>query len=345
MFDTLSNTFSSVFQFLGGKPRLTEKNIEESLGKIRMALLEADVGFKVVRDFIARVKEKALGTEVLAREGVTAGDHFCKVVYDEVVALLGETDTDIHFSTRGVTVILMAGLQGAGKTTTCGKLARYLKQQGKRPLLVAADVQRPAAIRQLEVVGGQVDVPVYTEDTHDPPGICERSLKEAQRLQRDVVILDTAGRLHIDELLMAELDQIVSRTRPHEVFLVVDGMTGQGAINSTAEFNARLEISGIIMDNMNQGRKKAIWVSVNAEELFVQAKKDVTGAGANPDVLFKQNKTKSGQTLPTRDGILFTTYGTIGIKVWLYHGRYGEEVVTENVDGGRGQRERRGKRG
>ena len=246
VFDSLAQRFSGIFSGLGRSGKLTEKNIDEGIQEVRKALLEADVNLKVVRAFVERVREKAVGIETL--RGVKPADQFIKVVQDEITALLGGEETRIAWSDRGPTVIMMVGLQGTGKTTTAAKLAMLLKKrESKSPLLVAADVQRPAAIEQLRVLGRQVDVPVYAEEGGRPPKICRRGIKKAIELGCDVVILDTAGRLHIDAQLMDELEDIRDKVKPHETWLVVDSMLGQDAVTSAAEFNQRLDVTGMIL--------------------------------------------------------------------------------------------------
>ncbi len=246
MFDTLANRFSQIFSGLSRTGRLTEKNIDEGIAAVRKALLEADVNLRVVKEFVARVREQALGIETL--KGVKPSDQFIKIVQDEMVALLGGEETRIAWSSKGPTVIMMVGLQGTGKTTTTAKLARRLKKrESKKPLMVAADVQRPAAIEQLKVLGQQIDVPVYFEDGGRPPKICKRGVKKAIELGCDVVLLDTAGRLHIDDDLMDELEDIRDAIDPEEIWLAVDAMQGQDAVTSAYEFNQRLELSGVVL--------------------------------------------------------------------------------------------------
>jgi signal recognition particle subunit SRP54 len=246
VFDALAQRFGRIFQGLAGTGRLTEKNIEDGIQEVRTALLEADVNLKVVKTFVDRVREKAVGIERL--KGVAPADQFVKVVHDELVALLGGDVPRIRWNDRGPTVVMLVGLQGTGKTTTCAKLARHLKKrEGKRPLLVAADVQRPAAIEQLKLLGQQIDVPVYAEDGGRPPKICQRGVQKAEEIGCDVVLLDTAGRLHIDDELMDELTDIRDRVKPHESWLVVDAMLGQDAVTSAKAFDLRLDVSGLVL--------------------------------------------------------------------------------------------------
>lgn len=246
MFDDLARRFTRLFQGLSRNAKLTEKNIEDGILEVRTALLEADVNLKVVESFIARVRERALGTRTL--EGVTPSQHFIGLVSAELEALLGGTPPRIAWASQGPTVIMMVGLQGTGKTTTTGKIARFLrKKEGKKPLLVAADVQRPAAVEQLKVLGRQLDLPVYAEEGGRPPKICARGVEKARELGCDVVLLDTAGRLHIDAELMDELTDIRDKVKPHEIWLVVDAMLGQDAVRSAQEFHNRLQVSGFIL--------------------------------------------------------------------------------------------------
>src|SRR5689334_22002788 len=240
MFEALSEKLRRVLKDLRGQGRLTEAHIEAAMREIRMALLEADVNFKVVKDFIDRVQEKALGQEVI--RSLQPGQLMVKIVYDELVNLMGPVDTRIYFVQPPPTVIMMCGLQGSGKTTTCGKLAKFLLSRGNHPMLAAADLQRPAAVEQLRTLGQQVGVPVYADDTKVAPHgevakgsavqVCRAAINQAKETGRDVVILDTAGRLHIDQELMEELHDINTQLKPHQVFLVIDSMSGQDAINS-----------------------------------------------------------------------------------------------------------------
>ena len=246
VFDNLAQKFSRIFSGLGRGGQLTEKNIEDGIKEVRKALLEADVNLKVVRAFVERVREKAVGLEAI--RGVRPADQFVKIVQDEITGLLGGEETRVRWSDRGPTVIMMVGLQGTGKTTTTGKLAQFFtKRESKKPMLVAADVQRPAAIEQLKVLGRQLDVPVYSEHGGRPPKICRRGVKKAEELGCDVVLLDTAGRLHIDDALMDELEDIRDKVQPDEIWLVVDAMLGQDAVTSAAEFNQRLDVTGVVL--------------------------------------------------------------------------------------------------
>jgi signal recognition particle subunit SRP54 len=249
-FEGLSDKLQSVFKKLKGKGVLSEADINEAMREVKLALLEADVNFKVVKDFVESVKAKSLGKEVL--ESLTPAQQVIKIVNDELVALMGGANSKLTFSPKGFTVILMVGLQGTGKTTTCGKLASYLKKNGKKPMLCACDIYRPAAIDQLEVVGKAIDVPVFTmRDCRQPEVIAENAMKQAEIKGYDVLIVDTAGRLQIDEALMEELVRIKKVTKPHEILLVVDALTGQDAVNAATGFNDKLGIDGIIMTKMD----------------------------------------------------------------------------------------------
>ena len=249
-FENLSEKLQNTFKKLKGKGVLTESDINEAMREVKLALLEADVNFKVVKEFVAQVKEKAMGAEVL--ESLTPGQQVIKIVNDELVSLMGGANSKLTYSPKGFTVYMMVGLQGTGKTTTCGKLAKYLKKEGKKPMLCACDIYRPAAINQLEVVGKTVDVPVFTmRDCREPDRIATAAIEEADRLGCNVLIVDTAGRLQIDEELMVELEVLKKAIRPHEILLVVDALTGQDAVNAAEGFNDRLGIDGIIMTKMD----------------------------------------------------------------------------------------------
>ena len=249
-FEGLSEKLQNVFKGLKGKGSLTEADVNAAMREVKLALLEADVNFKVVKDFVASVKEKALGEEVMA--SLTPGQQVIKIVNEELTELMGGTGSKLTYSPKGFTVYLMVGLQGTGKTTTCGKLANYLKKNGKNPMLCACDIYRPAAIDQLEVVGKAVDTPVFTmRDCREPEKIALAAMKEAERKGYNVLIVDTAGRLQIDEELMEELVTINKAVKPHEILLVVDALTGQDAVNAAEGFNDKLGIDGIIMTKMD----------------------------------------------------------------------------------------------
>lgn len=249
-FENLSEKLQGTFKKLKGKGVLTEADINDAMREVKLALLEADVNFKVVKEFVAEVKEKALGQGVL--ESLTPGQQVIKIVNDTLVDLMGGTNSKLTFSPSGFTVLLMVGLQGTGKTTTCGKLAAYLKKHGKKPMLAACDIYRPAAIDQLEVVGKSVDVPVFTDRGNNKvEDIALKARKEAERRGYDVLIVDTAGRLQIDSELMDELVRVKKAVKPHEILLVVDALTGQDAVNAAEGFNDALGIDGIIMTKMD----------------------------------------------------------------------------------------------
>ena len=246
-FESLSEKLQNTFKKLKGKGVLTEADINDAMREVKLALLEADVNFKIVKEFVADVKEKCLGQEVL--QSLTPGQQVIKIVNEQLTDLMGGTGSKLTYSPSGFTVLLMVGLQGTGKTTTCGKLATYLKKNGKKPMLCACDIYRPAAIDQLEVVA---DVPVYV-DRNNPKAeeIAVAARKEAERKGRDVLIVDTAGRLQIDEELMEELARVKKAVKPHEILLVVDALTGQDAVNAAEGFNEKLGIDGIIMTKMD----------------------------------------------------------------------------------------------
>lgn len=249
-FENLSEKLQGTFKKLRGKGVLQESDINDAMREVKLALLEADVNFKVVKEFVAAVKEKCMGAEVLG--SLTPGQQVIKIVNDELVSLMGGTGSKLTYSPSGFTVLLMVGLQGTGKTTTCGKLANYLKKQGKKPMLCACDIYRPAAIDQLEVVGKSVDVPVYTNrNSRVAEDIALEAMADAQKRGYNVLIVDTAGRLQIDEELMEELVRVKKAVKPHEILLVVDALTGQDAVNAAEGFNEKLGIDGIIMTKMD----------------------------------------------------------------------------------------------
>lgn len=265
MFDSLTQRFEDVFASLRGKGRLSEKDIDAALREVRLALLEADVNVKVVKDFLARVKERAMGEDVT--KSLSPGQQVIKIVHEELVTTLGSEAVPLKKVAPPLT-ILMVGLQGSGKTTTAGKLARLLKSQGKKPLLVAADLQRPAAIDQLETLGGRIDVPVFTDRKGKPPRLVKAAMKEATRTGRDVVIVDTAGRLQIDQQLMSELDDVRKASDPDEVLLVVDAMTGQDAVNVASGFQERVGLTGVVLSKLDGDARGGAAISV----------REVTGA-------------------------------------------------------------------
>jgi signal recognition particle subunit SRP54 len=250
MFETLSDKLDSIFKKLKGRGLLKEEDVDAALKEIRLALLEADVNFKVVKDFIQHIRDRAVGKEVL--ESLSPGQQVIKIVHEELCSLLGAESHRIQLSANPPTVIMMVGLQGCGKTTTSAKLARFFKKEGRRPMLAAADLKRPAAIDQLITLGKQIDIPVfYSKETQDAANLCESAVKEARLQGRDIVILDTAGRLHIDEELMAELSAIKSAVAPKEVLLVADAMTGQDAVNMSRNFDEQIGIDGLILTKMD----------------------------------------------------------------------------------------------
>ena len=262
-FENLSERFQAAFKKLRGKGKLTEEDVNEALKEMRRALLEADVNFAVTKDFIKRVREKAVGEEVFST--LNAAQTVIKIVRDELTDLLGGTQSRITISSRPPTVVMLAGLQGAGKTTTAAKLAKRFVRQGKHPLLVACDVYRPAAIEQLRVLGKELNIPVYSEDdSKDPVAIAERAVPYATSHLCDVVIVDTAGRLHIDEDLMGELVRIKEDIHPHEILLVVDAMTGQDAVTAAEAFDKALGIDGVIMTKLDGDARGGAALSVKA---------------------------------------------------------------------------------
>ena len=258
MLETLSRGFRNAKARLTGVAELTEDNIEEALRDVRMSLLEADVEFKVTKIFLERVKEEALGTSVKLRAkagdraiSATPDQHFVRICQEKLIELMGPVDTTIDYAKKGPTSIMMVGLQGSGKTTTVGKLARWFEKAKHRPMLVAADIYRPAAVEQLQVLGDKLGMPVFTLEGKSPPEICEAAVKRAYETNRDVVLFDTAGRLAIDEPLMQELDDIKQRTKPNEIFFVIDSMIGQDAVNTAKTFNDRVGVTGVILTKLD----------------------------------------------------------------------------------------------
>jgi signal recognition particle subunit SRP54 len=288
VFESLSGKLQETFRKLRGLGKLTEKNIEESLREVRLALLEADVNFKVVKDFIAKVKERAIGQEVLS--SLTPGQQVIKIVYDELTQLMGEAEAPLKIANHPPMVIMLVGLQGSGKTSTAGKLSGLLKKQGRRPLLVAADIYRPAAIKQLQVLGKQLDIPVFSLDGASPVEIARRALEQALSFQNDPVIIDTAGRLHIDEVMMDEVKQIKAAVHPTEILLVLDAMTGQDAVNVAASFRDALGtgtesgagLTGVVLTKLDSDTRGGAALSVRA---VTGCPIKFTGAGEKMDNL------------------------------------------------------------
>ena len=261
MFEVLSVRLGSVFKRLGSKGRINERDVDEVLREVRLALLEADVHFKVVKDFIARLRESALSTDVL--ESLTPAQQVIKVVNEELTATLGGAPSHLALASRPPTIVMLVGLQGSGKTTTAAKLALHLRGSGQRPLLVAADLRRPAAIEQLVTLGNELEIPVYREDTK-PVSVCAHALKRAKELAATCVIADTGGRLHIDEAMMKEAAEIKRELKPDEVLMVVDAMTGQDAVRAAEEFHARLGLSGLILTKMDGDARGGAALSIKA---------------------------------------------------------------------------------
>ena len=260
-FEGLSSRLQEITRKIRGKARITESDLKEMLREVKLALLEADVNYKIVKEFISSIQEKALGQDVM--KSLTPGQQVIKIVKDEMVELLGGTESKINFTSNPPTVIMLVGLQGSGKTTTAGKLANLLRKQGKKPLLVACDVYRPAAIKQLQVVGAQLNIPVYSnETTKDVVRIAKQGIETAISKLNDVVILDTAGRLHIDDELMQELKNVKTSVRPHEILLVVDSMTGQDAVNIAQSFNEAVGIDGVVLTKLDGDMRGGAALSV-----------------------------------------------------------------------------------
>ncbi len=258
MLEVLSNGFNKARDRLKGKIELTEDNIADALKDVRLSLLEADVHYSVVKTFIARVQENALGELVDTRVKhndrklkVSAGEHFINICHQELINLMGPVETELNFSSRPVTAVMLAGLQGCGKTTTAGKLARHLVKTKRKPLLVAADIYRPAAVQQLKVLGEKLDLPVFSADNMQPPEICSHAMDHAREIGCDVAIFDTAGRLAVDKPLMQELHDIADATKPENIFLVCDAMIGQDAVNTAEAFNQKLDVTGFIMTKLD----------------------------------------------------------------------------------------------
>ncbi|MHB8064622.1 MAG: signal recognition particle protein, partial [Ruminiclostridium sp.] len=263
VFEGLSGKLQETMKKIRGQGRVSEKDVKDMMREIKLALLEADVNFKVVKDFISKVSERSAGQDVL--DSLTPGQQVVKIVHEELIELLGREQSKVTFSPKPPTIFMLVGLQGSGKTTTSGKLASLLRKQGKLPLLVACDVYRPAAIKQLQVVGGQLNIPVFTlENSQNPVEIAKEAVKFANLKQHDLVIIDTAGRLHIDENLMDELLNIKKSVNPHEILLVVDSMTGQDAVNVSESFNAKLGIDGVVLTKLDGDTRGGAALSVKA---------------------------------------------------------------------------------
>lgn len=263
VFEGLSSKLQEALKKFKGKGRVTEKDVKQMMREIKLALLEADVNFKVVKDFIDKVSERAVGQDVL--ESLTPGQQVIKIVNEEMISLMGSSQSKVTFSSNPPSVYMMVGLQGSGKTTTTGKLANLLRKQGKKPLLVACDVYRPAAVKQLQVVGGQLNIDVFAmENSKNPVDIAKAAVKHAVSNRHDLVIVDTAGRLHIDEELMDELENIKKAVKPQEILLVVDSMTGQDAVNVAKTFNEKLGVDGIILTKLDGDTRGGAALSVKA---------------------------------------------------------------------------------
>ena len=263
MFENLSEKFQGVLKKLRGHGRISEGNVEEALREVRLALLEADVNYKVVKDFTAAVREKALGAEVLS--SLSPDQHFIKIVHDEMAKMMGGQEQDLNLARRPPVPVMLVGLQGSGKTTSCGKLALHLRKRKRRPYLVPADVYRPAAIEQLKVLGSQIGIPVfYSPPSGDPVEICRQAVRQADLSGCDTVLLDTAGRLHIDEDLMEELRRIKEAVDPGEILLVADAMTGQDAVNVARAFHEKVGLTGVILTKMDGDARGGAALSIRA---------------------------------------------------------------------------------
>ena len=262
MFESLTEKFNSVFRSLSGRGRVTEANISDAMRDVRKALLEADVNYNIVKKFCKDVTQAAIGAEVV--KSLHPGQVLVKIVNDELTKLMGPVDSTIYFVSPGPSIIMLAGLQGCGKTTTAAKLGKYLVEKGKKPLLVADDLRRPAAIEQLIVLGRQINIDVYSEDSKDSVKVAKNAVRHAQKQGCDVVVLDTAGRLHIDEEMMTEVADVAKAVNPHQIYLVCDAMTGQDAVNSAKEFNNRLELDGVILTKLDGDARGGAALSVKA---------------------------------------------------------------------------------
>jgi len=262
MFQDLTEKFDHVIRKLKGHGKLSEKNISETMREIRRVLLEADVNYKVAKEFIANVEQRALGQEVI--KSITPGQLVVKIIHNELTKLMGDKDCQINFSNKIPGTIMLVGLQGSGKTTLAGKLGLYLRKKGRNPLLVAADVYRPAAVEQLKVVGRAINLATYSEKSKDPVTICKNAIQFARKNMKDTVILDTAGRLHIDDELMSELENINKAVDPDEILFVADGMTGQDAVNTAQTFSDRLAFDGVVLTKMDGDARGGAALSIRA---------------------------------------------------------------------------------
>jgi len=262
-FENLGEKLQGIFKKIKGQGKISEKDLKDAMREVRVALLEANVNYKVVKDFIKNVNERALGQEVM--ESLTPGQQVIKIVNDELTNLMGGTQSKLNIASKPPTVVMMVGLQGSGKTTSTGKLSRYLKKQGRRPLLVACDIYRPAAIKQLQVLGEQLEIPVFSMgDKTNPVDIAKSAINHAENHGNDLVLIDTAGRLHVDEALMNELSQIKEQVKPEEILLVVDAMTGQDAVNVAEKFNELLDITGVVLTKLDGDTRGGAALSVKA---------------------------------------------------------------------------------
>ncbi len=280
MFDNLTEKFEGVIKKLRGHGKISEENVAETLREVRRVLLDADVNYKVTKQFIADVRERALGKDVL--QSITPGQQFVKILNDELIKLMGETNTGITFAPTPPTVILVAGLQGSGKTTFTAKLAHYLKTKGRLPLMVAADIYRPAAIDQLDTLGNQNDIPVYIDRDNDAVSIAKDAINHARKNARDVVIIDTAGRMHIDEKMMDEVAGIRDAVSPSEILFVVDSMTGQDAVNTAKAFHDRLNYDGVVLTKLDGDTRGGAALSIRA---VVEKPIKFVGVGERVDAL------------------------------------------------------------
>ena len=280
MFESLSQKLEIVFKKLRGEGKISPQNVEESLREVRRALLDADVNYKVAKQFIDDVQKRAVGEEVL--NSITPGQLIIKIIHDEMIRLLGESKSELAFSQTPPTVILIAGLQGSGKTTFAGKLANHLKNKGRLPLLVAADIHRPAAIDQLQMLGKQIEVPVYVDRAANALTIADDSIEFARKNIRDTIILDTAGRMHVDEDMMNEVAAIRDRVHPHEILFVVDAMTGQDAVNTAKAFHDRLNFDGVVLTKMDGDSRGGAALSIRS---IVQKPIKFIGVGEKLDAL------------------------------------------------------------